>query len=61
MAKSKARKNRDKLIQKGKNDPSILRGSWGILKPVTWSIPNKKKNKDCDYDQAYKVQATLYV
>jgi hypothetical protein len=55
MAKSNSRKKRDRLIQNGKLDPAIMRGSWNGIKPITKIKPNKRKDDYCDYDQAYNV------
>ncbi|RSK28154.1 hypothetical protein EJF36_15395 [Bacillus sp. HMF5848] len=51
MAKSKAKKLRDKQIREGKLDPSDLRGHWNGIKPIERKTPTlteltkKKANK----------------
>lgn len=53
MAKSHARKQREQLVRQGKLDPVISRGSWNGVRPVTRSIPNKKRDaKKNDYSRA---------
>ncbi len=53
MAKSKARKQREQLVRQGKLDPVMGRGSWHGVRPVTRSIPNKKRDaKNHDYSRA---------
>jgi hypothetical protein len=56
MAKSSARKQRERLVKQGKNDPTMMRGNWNGIKPITWCIPNKKKDaKSCDYNRVLKL------
>ncbi|WP_299833174.1 hypothetical protein [uncultured Metabacillus sp.] len=43
MAKSKARKNREKQIREGKLDVTIKRGSWGEFKPYNRQTKTKKE------------------
>lgn len=59
MAKSKAKKMRERLVKQGKNDPAILRGTFGVISGVTQrpEVPhlvqerkmNKHKNKRFDH------------
>ncbi|MCM3629797.1 hypothetical protein M3194_20875 [Paenibacillus glycanilyticus] len=60
MAKSNAKKNRERLVKQGKLDPSVLRGSWHGVNHQMKVIPNKKKNVkplDYDYNRAYNLLA----
>lgn len=41
MAKSKARKERGRLVREGRLDPAALRGTWGGLDPTTRRTPTK--------------------
>lgn len=50
MAKSSARKKRERMVKKGQLDPAMLRGSWGMVKPVTRVKPNKSKYDYKDYE-----------
>ncbi|MNV22267.1 hypothetical protein D3C71_1132330 [compost metagenome] len=43
MAKSKSRKDREKLAKQGKHDPGASRLSWGIFDGVTKMTPTKKE------------------
>lgn len=43
MAKSKARKLREKLEREGKRNPSTMRLTWGILDGVTKRTPTKQE------------------
>lgn len=43
MAKSSARRKRDKRLRQGGFDPALQRGSWNGVIPVTKIKPNKKK------------------
>lgn len=43
MAKSKARKSREKLVREGKIDVTIRRGSWGVLNPNSRQTKSKKE------------------
>ncbi|SDX72470.1 hypothetical protein [Paenibacillus sp. CF384] len=43
MAKSTARKQRDKKLQQGGMDPTMQRGNWNGVKPVTRVKPDKRK------------------
>jgi hypothetical protein len=52
MAKSSAKKRREQLLRRGKQDPVMQRGSWNGVKPVTRVKPNKKKDFIAyDYDR----------
>lgn len=55
MSKSTARKHREKMVKQGKNDPAMMRNSWHGVRPVTRTIPNKKKDaKFADYNRVLK-------
>ncbi|KKI92235.1 hypothetical protein WQ54_10455 [Bacillus sp. SA1-12] len=43
MAKSKARKSREKQIREGKWDVTLKRGSWGEFKPYNRQTKTKKE------------------
>jgi hypothetical protein len=47
MAKSKAKKKREKLIREGRMNPEINRGSWNGICPITKKTPTlvEKKRK----------------
>jgi len=56
VAKSKAKKQREHLIRQGKYDPSISRGSWFGVKPITKVKPNKRKDYyDDEYNRGHKL------
>ena len=43
MAKSKNKKMREKLVREGKNDPSMMRLTWGVFDGVTKRTPTKQE------------------
>ena len=51
MAKSKARKEREKLEREGKRNPSLSRITWGVFDGVTKRTPTKKERMN---KQKYK-------
>jgi hypothetical protein len=56
MAKSHARKQREQLVRQGKLDPLMNRGSWHGVRPVTRSIPNKKReSRNHDYSRELNI------
>ncbi|PLT28149.1 hypothetical protein [Peribacillus deserti] len=42
MAKSRAKKKRDKLVREGLRNPEVGRGSWNGIHPVTKMTQTKK-------------------
>ncbi|MNS80585.1 hypothetical protein D3C72_1142700 [compost metagenome] len=58
MAKSVAKKLRERRIREGKYDPANSRGSWNGVNPQLKVIPNKKKdakNSSHDYSRVYNL------
>lgn len=43
MAKSKSRKDREKLARDGKQGPDLMRLTWGIFDGVTKKTPTKQE------------------
>lgn len=43
MAKSKAKKCREKQVREGKLDVTIRRGTWGVLNPTSRQTKSKKE------------------
>ncbi|MBW7457660.1 hypothetical protein ACFOLF_25040 [Paenibacillus sepulcri] len=57
MAKSAARKKREKRLRQGEMDPRLLRGNWNGVMPVTKVKPDKRKYAyaKSDDDRVFKI------
>jgi hypothetical protein len=58
MAKSTARKLRERMVKQGKLDPAMMRGSWHGVDHQMRVIPNKKKDakyEDHDRSRVYNL------